>query len=268
LPLNTATLTVRPPRRIRDPIERSSVLILLDSSLEMRGPMGGRSRMELVRQTLLDTIDILDTDQIHVGVRVWGIAPRSQNNCQDSTLLMPLAPLDRGGVEQTFELIRPSGFAPIAYSLQKAAADLPTNGRSTVVVITGGVDSCSGDPCDAAARLIRRGRADRVHIIGLDLPKHTETDLECVGTYHAANNRAGLRNSLRTIFREASRSDQGRVTVFLAGRNRWVASGELGQSILLLEGRYDLMIRAGTRVFHWSDFELKGDRTETAGARP
>jgi hypothetical protein len=268
LPLSTATLTVRPPRRIRDPIERSNVLILLDSSLEMRGPMGGRSRMELVRQTLLDTIDILDTDQIDVGVRVWGIAPRSQNNCQDSTLLMPLAPLDRGGVEQTFELIRPSGFAPIAYSLQKAAADLPTNGRSTVVVITGGVDSCSGDPCDAAARLIRRGRADRVHIIGLDQPKHTETDLECVGTYHAANNRAGLRNSLRTIFREASRSDQGRVTVFLAGRNRWVASGELGQSIQLLEGRYDLMIRAGTRVFHWSDFELEGDRTETAGARP
>ena len=265
LPLRTAALTIRPPRRIRDRIDRSSVLILLDSSLEMRSEMGSRSKMELVRQTLLDTIDILDTEQIDVGVRVWGIAPRSQNNCQDSTLLMPLAPLNRSGVEQTFELIRPSGFAPIAYSLQKAATDLPLNGRSTVVVITGGTDSCSGDPCDAAARLIRRGRADRIHIIGLDRPKHTEADLECVGTYHAANHRAGLRNSLRTIFREASRSDQGRVTVFLPGQNRWVASGELGQSIQLLEGRYDLMIRAGARVFHWSDFELSGDRRETAG---
>ena len=57
------------------------------------------------------------------------------------------------------------------------------------------------------------------------------------------------------------------MTVFLAGRNRWVASAELGQSIQLLEGRYDLMIRAGERVFHWNDFELRGDRTVTAGSR-
>jgi len=267
LPLRTATLTIRPPRRIRDRIERSSVLILVDSSLEMRADMGSRSRLELVRQTLLDTIDILDDDRIDVGLRVWGIAPRNQNNCQDSTLLMPLAPLNRSGVEQTFELIRPSGFTPMAHSLQKAAADLPANGRSTVVVITGGTDSCSGDPCDAAARLIRRGRADRIHIIGLDQPKHTENELECVGTYHSANNRAGLRGALRTVFREANRSDQGRVTIFLPGRNRWVASGELGQSIQLLEGRYDVLIRAGGRVFHWTDFEIRGNRTETAGPK-
>ncbi len=265
LPLRTATLTIRPPRRIRDRIERSSVLILVDSSLEMSDSMGSRTRMELVRQTLLDTIDILDDEEIDVGLRVWGIAPRNQNNCQDSTLLVPVAPLNKSSLEQTFDLIRPSGFAPIAYSLQKAAADLPPNGRSTVVVITGGVDSCSGDPCDAAARLIRRGRADRVHVIGLDQPKHAETDLECIGTYHTARNRAGLRNAFRTIFREAARSDEGRVTVFLPGRNRWVASGELGQSLQLLEGRYDLMIRAGQRVYHWTDFELRGDRRETAG---
>jgi len=268
LPLRTATLTVRPPRRIRDRIDQSGVLILVDSSLGMGDEMGSRSRLELVHQTLLDTIDILDTEQMDVGVRVWGIAPRSQNNCQDSTLLIPLAPLDKSSLEQTFELIRPSGFAPIAYSLQKAAGDLPLNGRSTVVVLTGGSDSCSGDPCDAAARLIRRGRADRVHIVGLDQPKHAEADLECVGTYHSANNRAALRSSLRTIFREATRSDQGRVTVFLAGRNRWIASGELGQSIPLLEGRYDVMIRAGGRVFHWTDMEIRGDRKETAGPKP
>lgn len=267
LPFHTATLTIRPPRRIRDRIERSSVLILLDSSLEMRSAMGSRSKMDLVRQVLLDTIDILDDERIDVGVRVWGIAPRSQNNCQDSTLMMPLASLNRSGVEQMFELIRPSGFTPIAYSLQKAASDLPINGRSTVVVITGGTDSCSGDPCDAAARLIKRGRADRIHIIGLDQPKHSGTGLECVGTYHAADNRVGLRNSLRTIFREATRADRGRVTVFLPGRNRWVASAELGQSMLLLEGRYDLKIRAGERVFHWNNFELRGDRTETARPR-
>ncbi len=267
LPLQTASLTIRPPRRIRGRIERSTVLILLDSSLEMDDSMGGRSRLELVRQTLLDTIDILDVEDIDVGVRVWGIAPRNQNNCQDSTLLVPPAPLNKSLLEQTFDLIRPSGFAPIAYSLQKAASDLPLNGRSTVVVITGGGDTCTGDPCDASARLIRRGRADRVHVIGLDQPKHAESDLECIGTYHTASNRAGLRSALRTIFREATRSDQGRVTVFLPGRNRWVASGELGQSLQLLEGRYDLMIRAGQRVYHWTDVDVRGDRRVTAGPK-
>jgi pimeloyl-ACP methyl ester carboxylesterase len=224
--------------------------------------------MELVRQTLLDTVDLLDAEDVDVGLRVWGIAPRSRNNCRDSTLLLPLAPLDKRGFQAALELIRPSGLSPIADSLQQAAMDLPDNGRSTVVLITGGTDSCSGDPCDAAARLIRRGRADRIHIVGLDQPKHAESELDCAGTYHAADDRTRLRNSLRAIFAGAAGADRGRVTVFLPGRNRWVASAELGQSIHLLEGRYDVQIRVGDRVFHWNDFEVRGEVTETAARRP
>jgi len=267
LPLRVASLTIRPPRRVRRPIERSSVLIMLDSSLEMSENMGNSSRMEVVQQTLLNTIDLLDHERVEVGLRVWGIAPSNQNSCKDSTLLMPLAPLNKNGIKQALELIRPSGLSPITDSLRKASGDLPADGRSTIVVLTGGTDSCSGDPCDAAARLIKRGRADRIHIVGLDQPKDAEAELDCIGTYHATHNRNHLRNSLRTIFREASNRDRGRVTVFSRGRNRWIASAELGQTIQLLEGRYDLLIRVGEKVFHWNDFEVRGEITKTAGRR-
>lgn len=265
LPLSTATLTVRAPRRIRGQLDRSNVLILLDSSLGMNDPMGSRTTLDLVHRTLLDTMGALDAEGTAVGLRVWGIAPRSLNNCRDSTLMLPLAPYEPAAMGQALELIRPSGFSPIAFSLLESADDLPTDERSTVVVITGGTDDCAGDACDAAARLIKRGRADRIHIIGLDQPRHNEPELACVGTYHSASNRAQLRNSLRSIFREARGSDHGRVTVFLPGRNRWVASGELGQPIQLLEGRYDLLIRAGGRSWHWNDFEVRGDTRATAG---
>lgn len=268
LSLSTATLTIRAPHRIRNPIERSGVLIVLDSSLEMGAPMGSRSRIDLVRQMLLDTIDALDSDSIDVGLRVWGIAPQSQNNCRDSTLLMPLAPFDRRGTETALSLIRPSGFTPIAHSLLAAVDDLPTDGRSSVIVLTSGTDDCSGDPCDAAARLIKRGRADRIHVIGLDPPIHAETELSCVGTYHGASDRAQLRNSLREIFGEVAGADRGRVAVFLPGRNRWVASAELDQPIELLEGRYDLLVRAGDSTYHWNDFEVRGDTNATAGPKP
>jgi len=265
LPLSTATLTVRPPRRIRGRLEGSNVLIVLDSSLGMNDSMGSRSTIDLVRRTLNDTMGALDGEGTKVGLRVWGIAPRSLNNCRDSTLMLPLAPYDKAMTEQALDLMRPSGFSPIAFSLLEAAADLPTDERSTVVVVTGSTDDCTGDPCDAAARLIKRGRADRIHIIALNQPRHVEIELACVGTYHSASNRAQLRNSLRSIFREARGTDHGRVTVFLPGRNRWVASGELGQPLQLLEGRYDVLIRAGGRTFHWNDFEVRGDTRATAG---
>lgn len=267
LPLQTASLTVRPPRRIRDAPERSSVLILLDSSLEMGEAMDGRPRSEWVRETLLDTIGLLDKETIDFGLRVWGIAPLSQNNCRDSTLMLPPGPLNESAVAQVFDLIRPSGLSPIARSLQDSAAELPLDGRSTVVVVTGGIESCSGDVCEAAARLLRDGRADRIHVIGLDQPRHHETRLECAGSYHAAADRGSLRNSLRSIFRETARSDRGRVHVFRPGRDEWIASAELGQSIRVPEGRYDVRIRAGGRVFEWSDFEIRGDITETAKGR-
>jgi hypothetical protein len=268
LPLSTATLTIREPRRIRDRLDASNVLILLDSSLGMEDPMGSRSRLDLVSRTLLDTMGALDAEGTEVGLRVWGIAPRSLANCQDSTLMLPLAPYDSTAMGQALELMRPSGFSPIAFSLLESAADLPPDERSTVVVITGGADDCAGDACDAAARLIKRGRVDRIHIVGLDQPRHEESELACVGTYHSVSDRAQLRNSLRSIFREAQGADRGRVTVFLPGRNRWVASGELGQPIQLLEGRYDLLIRAGGRSWHWNDFQVRGDTRATAGPTP
>ena len=267
LPLSTASLTIRSSRRIRKPIERSSVLILLDSSLEMDAPMGSGSRMELVQRTLLDTIGSLEHPAVDVGIRVWGIAPQMLNDCRDSTLLVPPAPLDKRQFDLAFAVVRPSGLAPIAHSLLEASEDLPISGRATVIVITGSTDGCSGDPCDAAARLLKRGRADRIHVIALDQPKHAEGELACIGTYHGVSSRLQLRNSLRSIFREARREDRGRVTAFLPGRNRWVASGELGQPIQLLEGRYDLLIRAGVRVFHWNNFQVRGDVVEHAGKR-
>ena len=78
---------------------------------------------------------------------------------------MPLGPVNRGRLSSTLDLLRPTGFSPIAYSLERVTGDLPSDPGNTLVVVTGSVESCGGDPCAEATRLLESAR-DRFLSLG------------------------------------------------------------------------------------------------------
>src|SRR5690606_31521001 len=92
----------------------------------------------------------------------------------------------------------------ITYSLLQAATDFPTTSgyRNIVILITDGVESCGGDPCQASIELQKRGVFLRPFIIGLGVPGGKA--LDCVGKFIDADNADSfheiLNESIETTF--------------------------------------------------------------------
>ncbi len=249
-------------------ISETNILIVLDSSAEMEGRLGERSRMETVRSLLSESLSGLATGGVKVGLRVYGIAPRARRDCSDSTLLVSLGRADRRVMGRTIENLRPTGFSPIALSLEQAGSDLPDGGNNAIILIAGGADSCGGDACAAAAELLRAGEATRLYVLALGVEPAAEEKLSCIGEYGAVETAADLKSGLRGVYRSALRLDLGTVSMFEAGGGKWVAGGTLRERLVVPAGRYDVKIVDGPQSWLWEGVEITGDKEARAGPRP
>ena len=111
--------------------------------------------------------------------------------CQDTELVVPVAPLDRPRMLGAIASYRASGFTPIGLSLQQAAADLPPEGPRTIVLVTDGEDTCGPpDPCQVARDLSASGVAVRIETVGFYLKDNrlAEQQLQCIASATAADN--------------------------------------------------------------------------------
>jgi hypothetical protein len=262
-----ATLQVMPPRTDARSGDGSNILFVLDSSAAMREDMGNRSRFEFAREALEEAVETLHGQDVKVALRVFGIAPETQSNCEDSALLLPLDDAEDLRLETTIGLLRPAGIAPLAYSVEQATADLPPAGRNTVILLTGSVDGCGADVCRAAARLLRIGAAERIHIVALNVGDAQRRQLACAGSFHNVRRRSQLRRAMQDILR-TTLDERGSVSVFKAGWGAWVVSGSLGEDIELAAGTYDLLIRTNKGPISWKGVNVRGDFRAVAGTQP
>jgi len=262
------TMRVLPPRRSRGDTVRPSVLVLLDSSLDMGKEVGGRSLLELATQGIEDVFGGSNVSNLRLAVRAWGIAPRARRDCNDSGLVLPFGPVSGERLSSTLKLLRPTGFSPIADSLKRVADDLPADGGNTLVIVTGSIDTCGGDPCAEATRLLRSGVVDQIQVVGLDLDRKQRQRFECLGRVQAADSRRSLRSVLRVVLNRAAATADGSVSVFEPGWDVWVAGGALGEEIPLSRGTYDIIVRSRGTTWLWDDVRITSAFESPAGARP
>ena len=264
-----ASLRVLPPRSRKGRAEGpSNLLVIVDSSVDMMKPLDGKTSLEQVQASLIPALDGLTGTDPNVGLRVFGIAPRAQNDCSDSTLLVPASGFDRGNLSRSLRFLRPSGHSPIAHSLDQVAADLPAGGSNSVLLITGSTESCEADPCAAAARLMRDGRVSRIYVIALGADRATQRRLDCIGKYHAVRSEMQLQATLRDVVREVRRREGGSVALFTPGEDEIVVSGALQERLRVTEGIYDVLIRSGDETFTWPGIKIRGNMEAKAGAKP
>ncbi|MBI1857531.1 MAG: magnesium chelatase, partial [Candidatus Melainabacteria bacterium] len=56
-------------------------------------------------------------------------------------------------VSEVYKIL-PQGFTPITYSLGQAVRDLaPYKGEKSIILISDGLETCGGDPCDLAGQI-------------------------------------------------------------------------------------------------------------------
>jgi len=204
------TLLLAPaPARAQEEIDRTNVLIVLDASGSMAGRMNGQVKMDLARNVVRELVDNMPSD-MKVGLIVYGArSAREKNDCQDIELLRAVQPVEPKAVDAALNQLKPRGMTPIGAALKRGAEALKgLPGKSTIVLISDGTETCSADPCQVAREVRASTGIDvKVHSVGLDIGAAERGTLECVatgggGTYYPVANEEQLRTALNTATKE------------------------------------------------------------------
>jgi len=221
-------------------LNERAVEIVVDASRSMWGQIGGVSKMEIAKQILHRASASLP-DDLDLALRAYGNKSASEdNNCADSGLLVPFGLSTRQPISMAIDALKPRGQTPIAYALQQAAADFgPLDGERTLVLVTDGIESCGGDPVEAARELAEHGIT--IHVIGFGIGNVADEDAASLktmayasgGQYFTANSADELEGALDATVGTAFRVYDG-IDV--------VASGVLGsnQPMFLPSGDYQI----------------------------
>ena len=180
---------------------------ILDASPRMETPSNGDTRIRVARGVLAEIVRTADS-RLTAGLRVFGTGALPQG-CQDTDLVVPFATANQGKIEGRLGGIKsgPESDSPVAQAMVAAIKDMAsTDGPHSIVVVTGGADSCNPE----AGELIRR-EADRagielkVFVVGFGIP---EDEIDAVkalvelipgATYLEAPDTSALRSALRQV---------------------------------------------------------------------
>ena len=179
----------------------AATVIILDASGSMaaREP-DGRSKLDAARKILVDTLRKWPADG-RLALMAYG--HRRKADCSDIETLVELAPV---AVEPVLEKLKPlkaRGKTPLSQSLRQAAARLPANGGS-IVLVSDGIETCNADPCAVAEELRKNNPAVTIHVVGFGLAKGEAAQLACIarnagGKFFDAGDAPQLAETLNSI---------------------------------------------------------------------
>lgn len=144
-----------------------------------------------------------------VGLRVYGhrvSLDQQAESCQNIELVAPVAPGYQGKMINWLENYQAFGMTPIHSALQYAVGDFPTDSQrlNSVVLISDGMETCGGDPCEFVRQMQSQGIRFVLHVIGLNVDDPTREQLICIaqaggGLYQDANSSQALQNALEQV---------------------------------------------------------------------
>lgn len=180
--------------------EKTRILFLLDGSGSMLANWENTYRISVAKKLLADFVDSLRaTDKLELALRVYGHQHDQRlRRCDDSKLEVPFAKSNHDRIISVLKNLGPKGNTPIAYSLEQAANDFPTdkNARNIIIIITDGIESCDGDPCAVSLALQRKGIFLKPFIIGIGMDRQFEDQFGCMGSFYDAVNISAFREAL------------------------------------------------------------------------
>lgn len=187
--------------------EKTRILFLLDGSGSMLAPWGNELRINVAKRILGDLVDSLKVNnKVELALRVYGHQyPSKEQNCRDTRLEVPFNGANHDQIIQRLQYIYPKGTTPIAFSLQQAANDFPNDDtyRNIIIIITDGIESCDGDPCEVSLSLQRKSIFLKPFVIGLGMEEKYSDQFDCLGQYFNAKNMMAFRNVLNSILKQS-----------------------------------------------------------------
>ncbi|TYS57936.1 VWA domain-containing protein [Bacillus infantis] len=214
------SLTVSGPESEGSSEEKGSfnVEIILDSSGSMANKMGSQTRMELAKASIKKFASALP-EEANVGLRVYGHKGTGSDadkkmSCASNELVYAPQPYNEAELSKALNKFKPAGWTPLAQSLMEAQKDLEAykgeKNKNIVYVVSDGIETCDGNPVEAAASLKDSGVAPVVNIIGFDVNGKDQQQLEEVaqaagGTYQNVKSQEQLDNELEKAIEESGK---------------------------------------------------------------
>jgi len=183
------------------PPDKTRILFLLDGSGSMLGKISPTQlKIDAAKQIMYELMDSLKTyDQLQVALRIYGHQyDKRYQNCTDTKLEVPFGVNNYEQIKYALANVQPQGTTPLAYSLSQAANDFPEDPsyRNVIIIITDGIESCDGDPCEVSLNLQKAGVALKPFVVGLGLGVKYKQEFACLGEFIAAENPSRLRETL------------------------------------------------------------------------
>ena len=158
------------------PAAAQPAMLVLDASDSMWGRIDGRTRIDLLRDSVGALMARWPANRA-VGLVAYG--HRRAQDCADiETLQRPAT--DAAAVADLARRLTPRGRTPMADALRQAAEALGAAGGS-VILVSDGIESCHPDPCAVAQQLARAAPRLVVHTIAFALTDPTAlAQLRCM----------------------------------------------------------------------------------------
>lgn len=171
--------------------KKTRILFLLDGSGSMLAEMDGSTRWGIANYLLSKVVDTLrGVADVEVGLRVFGHnKPNEMHDCNDTKLEVPFSPYNHKQFIGRLKQIKPLGYTSITQSLLASAKDFPDDktARNIIIIITDGVEECTGDPCKVSEALQKKGIILRPFIVGLGTDDEAfKKAYSCTGKYYNA----------------------------------------------------------------------------------
>lgn len=159
--------------------EGARVMLVLDASGSMWGKVGAITKIEAARQTVGTILKGWPSED-QLGLIVYG--HRRKGDCKDIEMLKPVGPVDEKAFMAMVGGLSPKGRTPMTDAVRAAAEAMKgQEGRSTVILVSDGIETCDADPCEVAAALKKADINLVVDTVGFDIKDpEANRELRCM----------------------------------------------------------------------------------------
>lgn len=168
--------------------QQTNVVILMDASGSMKAAVSDGVKMELAKETIMKFTDDLQED-VNVSLLAYGHIGTGkdsdkENSCKGIETLYPLGSYNSTTFNEAMNAFQASGWTPLAGAIEKANELLSSYNKeqykNIVYIISDGIETCDGNPIEAAQKLNDSNIEAKVHIIGFDVDDEGQKQLKDV----------------------------------------------------------------------------------------
>jgi len=186
----------------------AKAIIVFDASGSMWGQIGHKAKITIAKDALKDVVRDWNSNT-QLGLMIYG--HRKKGDCNDIEVAVPVGSDNKQAILKRVAAISPKGKTPISKSLKLAANELKyTEDKATIILISDGKETCDTDPCATAKELKKQGIDFVTHVIGFNVDKSTDKQLECIanatgGEYFSAKNAKELNKAIKSVVKKVEK---------------------------------------------------------------